>query len=77
MAPQKVTGMTTNCGMVNLETHNYVLEFERCFSVKVWGSVGPPTGVKLCDLAKASPIGCYEIFLAKKSLQKLRNTDII
>lgn len=48
----------------NLETHNYILEFERFKR-----SAGPPTGVKLCDLAKISQI----FFLAKKLLQNVEN----
>lgn len=28
---KKVSGLTTNFGIVNLDTHNYVLGFERCF----------------------------------------------
>lgn len=38
MAPQNVTGVTTNVGAVNVDDHNHILEFEH-FLVKVWESV--------------------------------------
>lgn len=71
MAPQKVTGVATNVGAVNVDTHNRILEFEHSL-VKVWGSVRASYWGHTVWPRRGLSYRMIWDFLAKKLLQNLK-----